>query len=374
MLTPQIERFSCMPHPALLGMAKKSAPDETERAMRIAVQAQVGVDVPLPVLLGKRIIGWVQGRIGDPRVDWTTEKRWCGFGTYDAIISAITSGQKYRVEFTKNASTAPVANEWYDMWPVGGFPIAGTYTGSALTARNDFGESIVGGVYHGGNVSAATKHLINVNMVASGGTPCIYLYDRVLTYEATTFGTTTVQQTMTNTNTAQRYISAGLSGLKIMCTCHTLLGSGSATLTQLAYNRQSDGASASMPTTQAVTVINTAAAPTATLGARVCAPAAGNATPTWGPYLPLAAGDGGCQRINTLTFAHTSQTGTLAFVLGRPLMTIPLGAAGVTTMMDTVMQVASLERVYDGACLSLMVYFAAATAATISGSAEVAWA
>jgi hypothetical protein len=224
--------------PSIVGLAKKSTtnPSAEDGAIRSAVQMCRGIDVPLPVIFGRRIIGYVEGkRAPDPRVTFrrVPEKQWCGFATYDQLIQALTAGQRLPCFFTKTATTAPVANNWYDLWPVGGNPQAGAFGGAASTAVQ-FLDTTAGALYTGGNVSTQTKHILSMAGVSSGGTPMLMLYDRVLTYEANIFNNT-VNKTMTNTLPALRYVSAGQSGMKIMCTVQTLNGATAANLTQLRY-------------------------------------------------------------------------------------------------------------------------------------------
>jgi hypothetical protein len=361
--------------PSIVGLAKKSTtnPSAEDGAIRSAVQMCRGIDVPLPVIFGRRIIGYVEGkRAPDPRVTFrrVPEKQWCGFATYDQLIQALTAGQRLPCFFTKTATTAPVANNWYDLWPVGGNPQAGAFAGAASVAVQ-FLDTTAGALYTGGNVSTQTKHILSMAGVSSGGTPMLMLYDRVLTYEANIFNNT-VNKVMTNTLPALRYVSAGQSGMKIMCTVQTLNGATAANLTQLRYTNQAGTTLQSMPTGTTVTFIPSATAPTATLGARVIAPSTSGATLPWGPFLPLAVGDSGAQLINDFT-TTSANTGTFTFTLARPLFIVPIGTAGVISQLDGIYQVASLERIFDGGCMAFIMYFPAATATTFSGTLDVGW-
>jgi hypothetical protein len=350
--------------PALVGLEKKSRPDQIEEAIKEAARAVMYNDSTLPVLVNGKTVAVVRGRnYPDRRVEISRDKMWCGFTTYDSIINAITQGQKFRADWIKANTTAPVAANWYDMWPVGGMPAVGTYTGTASASRS-LTDADVGAMAHGGNVSTATKHLLNVALNSSGGTPTVMLYDRVLTYEAVPFNAAAAN-TFTNTNTAQRYASAGTSGMKIAVTAQTVLGATASNITTLTYVNQAGTASRTMPTTITQVVTVSAAAPTATLGARFVATAAGQ-------FLPFQAGDSGARSITNLT-TSAANTGTLCFVLARPLCIIPTQAALSTTLMDTVMQVAGLERIFDGACLSFFTLFPTATATTLVGAVEAGW-
>lgn len=181
-----------------------------------------------------------------------------------------------------------------------------------------------------------------------------------------------MNQAFTNGVAAQRYIGAGEGGLKILATGQTVLGATAANITQLQYTDQDGNATQSMPTSPTVAHIVSAAAPTATLGARVVAPATAAATLPWGPHIPLAVGDGGVRLIANWT-TSAANTGTLCFVLQRLLAVIPCPTAGVCSMVNLVQEIPSMERIRDGACLALMVYQPAVTANTINGGFDVGW-
>ena len=365
--------------PALVGVQRRSVygPGAEDRAIAQAVQAQRGVDVPLPVVFGGKIIGVVQGHgFGDPRVTYRAlgpeyRRYHCGFTSYDALINAITNnGARLPTTFSKTCTTAVVANNWYDLWPVGGNPSAGAYGGAAFTAVQK-SDTTTGAMFCGGNVSPSTKHCLQMTLISTASTPMLWMYDRVLTYEACTFNAN-ANQVFTNTLPAQRYISAGQSGMKIMTTAQTVGNATAANITQLRYTNQSGTTLQVMPQTPVPAIIVSAAAPTATLGARVIAPATTAATLPWGPFLPLAAGDGGAQLINDWT-TSAAQGAQVCFVLARPLFSIPIATAGVGSQVDGVMQVANLERIFDGACLAFLTYHLATTALTLLGELDVAW-
>ena len=91
--------------------------------------------------------------------------------------------------------------------------------------------------------------------------------------------------------------------------------------------------------------------------------------------MPLATGDTGVQLIkNFITSAATINSGTMCFVMGRPLATIiPLSLAGVPSLMDVTNMIPAMDRVFDGACLSFLMQTPVTTAATFQGGVAVAW-
>ena len=369
--------LSIVEAPAIVRVRKRSThgPLDEDRALRRAIDAMVGIDQVQPIVFGGKLLAWAKGEQFSRGVSWRRARHgetWqMGYTSYDDLISEVSnSGKKFRNEWTKNATSAGIANNYYDLWPVAGSPQAGTYTGTAFNARA-LSQSDTGALWHDGDKSPDTKHLLAAYGKASANTPTLYLYDRCLTYEACTFNAN-VNQAMTNTATLTRYQNAGEGGCKIMVTAQTALGATAANLTQLRYTNQAGTTLQVMPTAATIAIIVSAAAPTATLGARVVAPATGAATLPWGPHLPLAVGDGGVRLINDFT-TSAANTGTLCFVLQRILAVIPCPTAGVASLVNLVQELPSLERVRDGACLAIMAYQPATTAYTADGGIEFGW-
>lgn len=361
--------------PSVIGLSKKSIvhPGAEDAAVSEAMRALQTVDGITPILFNRDIIGWTDCDVMKQRITFYRKPAgmsFAGISTYDDIIALLGAGRKAQGIWSKGHTTAPVANNWMDMWPVGGAPAAGAYGGTALTAKQ-FSDTTTGSLYMGGNVNPTfLKYVLGGWAFASAGTPSLMIYDRVLTYETCSFSASV--QSFVNTLTPQRYVSAGQSGLKVLVTNQALLGSTAANITALQYTDQDGNALQSMPTTRTVSVIISAAAPTTTLGARVVAAADSGGTTVWSEFLPLANGDSGVRQLTTFT-CSAANTGTLCFVLMRPLFFIPTGTAGIASMVDGVFQLANLEQIYDGACLSFLAYFPAATAATWCGEIDAGW-
>ena len=285
------------------------------------------------------------------------------FTSYDDLISEITAGKRLVLPWAKVASTAPIAVNWYHIWTVGGQPGAGAaYTGTAL-AHQRTTDLTAGALYHGGNKSTDTKHLIYAWALASAGAtpPILILCDMVGYYPLTQLASA---QTFDNTNGPDRYVSAGQSGLQAVLIAGALGGAVASNITALNYVDQ-DGNAGTMPTTPAVVVTISAAAPTVALGSRVI-------TTVAGPWIPLEAGDCGIRSLTNITFS-AANTGLEAFLMVKPLLTLPCTTALIPSERDLAMQIANLERIYDGACLCWLVFFPVATGATLQGELDVAW-
>lgn len=346
---------------------KRTLVCDLENTILEAAHACVGSPILTPVHApGLGRVAYVRGKRGRMDVDvWRMpEKMWAGFASYDDLISEMTAGKKWTAVFAKGHTSAPVANTWVDLWTVSGLPTGGSFGGTARTAKQ-FDDTSTGALIHGGNVTPDTKHLISEQVVSSGGTPTMWLCDRVLSYESCAF-TAATNQLMTNTLTAQRYVSAGQSGLQCTVVADTATGATAANMTRLAYTDQGGTTGQLMPTAVTKTITASSAAPSTVLGARCVVPLGVS------PWIELAAGDTGMRAVEDFT-TSAANTGTMAFVMLKPLALMPTFAAGIPATMDLVAQVASLERVYDGACLSFMAFFPAATASTFTGRVDVAW-
>jgi len=388
-----------------------------------------------------------------------------GFSSIDDMVSEMTAGKTWRQDWSKTSgASAYVAGNMYDLQQFAGIPTAGTYPGTTLVAqtptdKNGGGALGAGfGIYHGGNVSSDTKHIINVGLYASVATAVpgiLHIVDIVMYYPALA-NNSTLAQTLINSNTFTASSSSGLlltytndfgsathytsvtfsnsggalpTGLnntdvfylvrqsattaKVATSeanaiagtfvAYTDAGSGTNTLT-VTPNRYADGAGLRMYTVMTATATNTltpvvsasgfqytnsAGSTGRVLGAVVNytvggtsippqgkIPHSGVASANYAPYLPMQAGDVGVRRVTQyqLSTAYGSaQAGAL--VLCKPLATIPIVTAAVAGERNLVMQLPSMPRVYDGACLGMIFFPGAATAANtpLMGYIDFAW-
>lgn len=358
-----------------------------------ALEAARGNIRAVPVLFGRKRIGVVQGRSphsddvrgvrlregasrGEARrimrdledTRRIDSLRVMPFDDENEITNSLTTGKFGRTIWSKVCTTAGVANNWYDLWPVSGNPTSGAINGTARTAVR-FSDTSTGAISHRGNVTTDTKHILSQLATASANTPTLVLYDRVIAYDQCSIAIT--NQTMTNTLTALRYHTAAPGLLPVMCT-NTVLSASASNLTQFQYTDDAGTATQSMPTATTVSLIVSSAAPTANLGARIFAPSTSANTVTWGYHLPLASGDNGVRLVEDYTWS-VANTGTFTCVLLHPLAEIILPTATVSNEVDYVHQIAEAEQIIDGACLAFLSYFPATTAHTATGSVRYGW-
>ena len=286
----------------------------------------------------------------------------------DNMVSAISAGQTARYDWNKiTGAPAYTAGRWYEMLSLAGSPVATTFPGTALTwvtCNESTGDGTNAfGIPHGGDVSASVKHLLNMAAWGTAATAVpstLMLVDVQGYYPGINMNVNTAQ-TLLGTPTL-RYANG--VGLRAFLAARATTGS---TGHNLAYNYNNQAAAAKA---NPVTVACTASAivPHITHS--------GTAANNYGPFLPLASGDTGIQKFNTVTLSAASGTAsTAALVLCKPLAQITIGVAALMVEKDLLNQIPSLPQIKDGACLGWLLGAGAATAAstTFAGQTEVVW-
>lgn len=293
-----------------------------------------------------------------------------GFSSLDDFIASVTVDGKFnRYDWNKiTGAAAYTAGRWYDLSGLAGNPPANAWSGTALNAQAP-SETSGFGMYHGGNVSTDTKHILNVAAMSSAatGVPSILmLVDLCLYYPGLNMNSAT-RQTLVNSTTLTRYTDG--KGLRSWVTATATSGATAHNLdngagTGTEYVDQ-DGNTSVHPGTIAFTA--SAIVPHISHS--------GTAANNFGPFLPLAAGDYGVRSYNYFKLSAASGAGTAALCIGKPLATIPLTTVSVMTERDLMNQLPSLPQVQDGACIVPLLYAGAAVAASTNfyGAIETGW-
>lgn len=387
------------------------------------------------------------------------------FSSQDQIINALTNGQTWRNDWTKNMNptAAAVANECHVLARGNGNPppdaLFDTGTNLTFQAVKDTTTS-ASCMLHGGNVQdlGMTKHIANAFAVTSAATVApatLVLVDIVGFYRTTTVTTTTAQATtntlgQSDTFTADdttdicTYTSTVnipsniLVGTRVRLTTSWTLPAGLATATDYYVIRTSSTTfklATSYANAIAWTAINITSTGTGThtitwllprytngagLNAMIFNPAAtamgagtpnlslgytnstqvaSRATPVVLPVgktaasnshilytgataawkynfaVPRQNGDAGIAEINTIQNSTSYVSGTYTTALYKELARVPVTTLGVPWERNTMIEVPSLPRVYDGAALYWVLISGAATPAnaTISGFLDFIW-
>ncbi len=155
------------------------------------------------------------------------------------------------------------------------------------------------------------------------------------------------------------------AGVQAYLTPSVALGAGTPNI-QLTYTDAAGNAGKTTPTTLP---ISNATAPIGQIEY------SGTGAGKYGPFIPLAAGDAGIRSVQQFNYNVTHTSGTTNLVLCRPLLTLPMTTVGVAAERDLLNQLPSLPRVYDGACLTWLMYAGAATpvSSAFFGHLDFAW-
>lgn len=297
-----------------------------------------------------------------------------GFTSQDDLINQVTNNGKYgNVVYNKTTGVAGVAGTWTDLAVFNGYPVADTYAGTSLTyVATD--ESSTGAIPHGGNVSTATKHVLNIaaNVYAAAGAPWILMLVDQLGYvpitgaDVTGTGSRTVS--MTALGSGARYPYG--EGCRAYFSTEVAPTAGGPNLTTFTYTNSN-----STPATGKTCPVTVGFAATPVAG---MSPHTGNAANRYGPFIPLAAGDTGIADFENFTLSGgTAYTGSgqLVLHLVKPLLQIPVVSNGIMSERDLVNQLPSFPRIRDGAYLKFLLFQTGATTTTspVFVSFDYAW-
>ena len=171
-----------------------------------------------------------------------------GFGSWDAYIAAMSSGQTYRAEWNKNfnPTTAALANEYHLMTRGAGNPPADALfnTGTNLTWQPVYDNTTsAAALQHGGNVFPYYKYIANGSAMSASTTtmPATAILVDMLGFYRVTSVTTITAQNLTNSissvtnaitsvdagaDTVTHTFYALLTGTRVQLTTTTTLPAG----------------------------------------------------------------------------------------------------------------------------------------------------
>ena len=287
------------------------------------------------------------------------------FSSFDDLINEMSTNGKFnRYDFTKTAAVTHAVGRWYDMSLENGLPVAQPYTTGTNLAFQALSDTNGQGIWHGGNVSPDTKHVVNIGAFGNTATsiPSVLQLVDIIGYYPITTVTTTTAQTLNNATVFPRYQDG--AGVRCYLVARATMGAGTPTI-QISYTNEKGVAGRVVPVT--LTAVTTAV-----VGHIVHSDPTAN---HYGAFIPLASGDSGIKSIQSITFSATMTSGSLALVVCRPLTSLPITVLGVQSERNLLNQLPSLPRVYDGANLNFLLFTGGAYAAggSISGYIETCY-
>lgn len=272
------------------------------------------------------------------------------FSGIDAIATSLTAGKTLLQAFNRTVDTGATsaAGRTHSLLTTGGTGGAMTLTGTAGTGIVLNG-STAGRLPIGPDVAADLRHLLKML--------------------AQTPSTVITPATLTLTDLIHVYPSCALTGAASTMSNHpTWTGTGNTRMTN------ANGVQCSLLVTTALTAGNGQITPTYfdEAGNSTAAPRSlyavsathptgcfygdgGAAVTLGGPMMPLAAGDIGVQRIASYTINTGGTSGVGAFILHRPIASIPLAAANTPSERSFISDPFTLPRIFDDACLGLFI-------------------
>ena len=282
-----------------------------------------------------------------------------GFRNIKAYAEAYDEGKVRFSTWRKSPSQVTAAGSWFDLSMSPGNPIPNYYASSPyVSAVLNGGE----GIFHGGNVSPASKRIKQLMAMTAVGTglpmPMIML-DYLLYYPFLDMGTND-DQPMTNTLSLPRYVDG--DGVQVMAVMTNPQVSSGADFNFDYINQdgviKTSGTVRCAPVTATGSLINTA-------GASV-----GSSS----PFIPLAAGDTGARSIETFRMTSGSDVGLICLVMVKPLASTIIRGITAPNEVDYLKDYPSLPEVKDGAYLNYICCPQGSLSLTpIFGSAEFIW-
>ena len=293
-----------------------------------------------------------------------------GFAAVSEYAAADEAGQVWVSSFRKAvASAASTTNAWIDYTYFAGSPVANFYASTPLTAALIEADK---GIYTGGNVAPATKHIKNLLLMsaASGTTSVtngrqqIALCDYLMYYPFIDTDAIGEEQVLDNTVTLPRY-GAG----QVVAVAR----SAASALGQFTFNYTNQDGVAGRVSQNNFTFIVAG-------GGQVVG--ASGAGASFNPFCYLQTGDSGVKSIESVTMSAAGG-GLMALVIVKPLLKSVIteecrtnaAAFGSCTELASIIHQAGAPRVYDGAVLGLLAsgYAGSLASSILVGALEVVW-
>jgi hypothetical protein len=228
-----------------------------------------------------------------------------------------------------------------------------------------------GVIFTGGNVSTATKHILNAGVVSAAANfvPGAWmLCDYLMCYPFIDCNSALAQTLVNTAFSLPRYTSG--SGVRAFLV--QSVGTAGAGANYITINYTNSSGLTTNGQTPGQQIANTASA----IPGHIIH--SGLAANNYGPFLPLCPGDNGVQSVQSIQFYTVAggTAGTYAtLVLVRPLLMIPSTTVSVQTERDFMNQISSMPRIYDSAYLNWLFCPGAATvgATQAQGYIDVCW-
>ena len=278
------------------------------------------------------------------------------------LVAAEEEGRSFFSTWRKTPTQTTGAGIWFDLAMSPGNPVPNYYAASPNIAIA-LAQSTDGGIPHGGAVSPMKKHLksfMAMTVTAAAVPLPMILCDYLLFYPFVDMSITD-EQFLTNTVTLPRSVSGeGVRVMQVEVAGQSGVGNPRFRITYT----NSDGVTGRVsPTVSCNTqVVN------GTIITSSTATAASS-----GPFLPLAPGDKGVRKIESVTFV-TGEVGLIAFVLVKPIENIAIRTIDAPAERVPFTDFCDLPVIEDDAYLNLICCPQSTLAsAPIHGTIQTIW-
>lgn len=258
------------------------------------------------------------------------------------VNDAYTDG-RYRVySFRKAPTQTTAAGIWFDLSMSPGNPVPNYYAAAPLVSKA-LGQSTDGGIFHGADVSPATKHLhkLTAYTITATAVPLpVILCDYLLYYPFIDMSVTDAQP-MTVGDALPRYTTD--KGLQMMAVeVAAQIGGVSFFVT---YTNQDGVTGRTSATVTCNTQVTTGTIITTAPASTGCA----------GPFIPLQAGDTGVTAVESVTFL-SGDVGLITIVIVKPLATHQIYDITGPAEKDFIVNTQTMPKIEDNAYLNLIAY------------------
>ena len=307
-----------------------------------------------------------------------------GFITTKYYVDQSTTGAFTSTSFQKTClggAYPATAGRWYDLSTQIGYPAANMYPQTSPLKASSLVYTSPGNIWHGANVSPMTKHLVRAGVWSSAATfalSTLVLCDYLIYYPLIRMGNGTDIQTFDNSAVSLSSIGRYTDGTGVQMFL-VVTGDCGPIATSMVIDYQNSagvdhqviGGTSAPGATAGTWALNVAASSFVSTIATSTSATAGY----YAPFIPLAPGDNGVRKVNSIQLVNGMANGWCALVLVKPLAYIPLITTSVASERDYGISIPSFPRIYDGAYLNLLVCAggAIASGAAVQGYLEFAF-
>lgn len=257
-------------------------------------------------------------------------------------------GNQQVLPFHKSAASG-MTQGGHSLWNAGNVPPAGGIGGAAGTGVKKTRLS-TGALRMENAPTNQTLHIIGAMCSPAAPNRTLLLYDRL--WDMT--HTVTADQTVDANNPPDRYQTSDLApGNFISGEVTTQIDVGASSDVQMTYVDQDGNTAEVGPILDRI--------PQAQSNDRVPFSA-----PNW--FYPLNAADTGVRRITNIDIVSALSAGVVTWFIGHPLLWIPAALDDIQNEIECVLMMLNMNRIYDDACLALLVIGAPTSSATYSGT------